>query len=301
MEKLIEVKGNFNLKKLEECSQSFIDYVDIDDVSIRLYKAGIKSFINYLEEINVKTPTRNDVVAYRDMLRDNYSSSTVNSYMVALRSFFKYLKLNGVYEDITVDVKGAKYETIPKKQVLSLEQTQIIYNNLTDLREKALFGLLVTTGLRGIEVQRANIEDIKIHNGEIVLWVQGKKHDEKDNYVKLSDQVLSDIRNYIGDRTSGSIFVSTSNNSKDNRISIVSLRTIIKTIFKRFGLDSDTFSLHSCRRTCAVLSYETGSSIYDIQQVLRHQSINTTTRYLKQVNRDNNKTEFNVSNAIFGG
>jgi integrase len=81
----------------------------------------------------------------------------------------------------------------------------------------------------------------------------------------------------------------------------VSLRKIIKGIFKRFGLDRDTLSCHSLRRSFAVVSYETGSSIYDIQQVLHHSSINTTTRYLKQVDRDNNKTEYNVANAILGG
>ena len=78
------------------------------------------------------------------------------------------------------------------------------------------------------------------------------------------------------------------------------MRKIVKNIFKKYGLNDSSFSLHSLRRTNAVISYESGSSIYDIQQVLRHHSINTTTRYLQQVNRDNNKTEFNVSNTIFG-
>ena len=72
-----------------------------------------------------------------------------------------------------------------------------------------MFSLLITTGLRGIEVARAKIEDIKIHNGEVVLWVQCKKHDSKDEYAKLSNQVLEDIKNYIGNRTNGYIFVST--------------------------------------------------------------------------------------------
>ena len=235
------------------------------------------------------------------MLRANYSSNTTNTYMVAVKSLFKYLEVHDLYKNIAVDIKGAKYDTTPKKEVLSLEQMQYIYNNLTDLREKALFGLMITTGLRVCEISTALIEDIRVYNNEVVLFVLGKKRDSKCEYVKLSNQVLKDIQNYIGNRTSGYIFTSTSNNNNGGGVTTKTLRLHIKDIFKRFGLDRDTLSCHSLRRSFAVVSYETGSSIYDIQQVLHHSSINTTTRYLKQVNRDNNKTEYNVSNMILGG
>lgn len=299
MEKIVLKEKNI-LSNIAQCTESFINYLDVDDRTLKAYKAGIKNFIEYLNNNNIKMPSRNDLISYRDYLRETYSSNTVNSYMIAIRRLFKYLEMNNLCENICVDIKGAKYDTTPKKQVLTLEQTKEIYNNLVDLREKALFSLLITTGLRGIEVQRANIEDIKIHNGEVVLWVQCKKHDSKNEYVKLSNKVLEDIKNYIGNRTTGSIFISTSNENYGDGISTTSIRKIIKNIFKRFGFDDDSFSLHSTRRTNAVISYETGSSIYDIQQVLHHSSINTTTRYLKQVDRDKNKTEYNVANAILG-
>ena len=298
---ILKENNELTLEKLNEYQESFIDYLDVDNLTLKAYKVGINSFISYLKENNVKNPTRDDIIAFRNMLRENYSSNTTNTYMIAIRSLFKYLEIHKIYENICVDVKGAKYDTTPKKQVLTIEQAKEIYSNLTDSREKCIFSLLITTGLRGIEVSRAKIEDIKTYNGEVVLWVQCKKHDSKDEYVKLSNQVLEDIKTYIGGRTSGSLFISTSNENYGKGISTTSIRKIIKNIFKRFGLDSDTFSLHSLRRSNAVISYETGSSIYDIQQVLHHKSINTTTRYLKQVNRDKNKTEYNVSNTILGG
>ena len=281
-------------------SQNFIDYIDVDNKTLKAYSAGIKSFINFLKENGVNTPKRDDVIAFRDMLRDNYSSATVNLYITSLKALFNYLEVNGIYQNITKDVKGAKWETTPKKQVLSVDQVKTIYNELTNSRDRALFSLFVTTGLRGIEVERANIEDIKVYNGEVVLFVQGKKRDSKDEYVKLSDKVLNDLKEYLEDRTYGALFVSTSNENYGERLSSQSMRKIVKNIFKKYGLNDSSFSLHSLRRTNAVISYESGSSIYDIQQVLRHHSINTTTRYLQQVNRDNNKTEFNVSNTIFG-
>ena len=293
-------QNELSVETLKQYEESFIDYIDSDELTIRAYRCGIERFMEYLESNNIKHPTRNDIIGFRDYLRDNYSSNTTNSYMVSIKALFRYLSIHKIYENIAVDIKGARYTNVPKKQVLSLEQVQEIYKKLDDPEEKALFGLMCVTGLRTCEVANALIEDIKEYNGEYVLFVLGKKRDDKSEYVKLSSQVLEDIKNYIGNRTSGNIFISKSNHNKGGGVTTKTIRLIIKRIFKRFGFEDDTFSCHSLRRTFAVISYETGSSIYDIQQVLRHKSIQTTTRYLKQVNRDKNKTEYNVANAIFG-
>ena len=303
-EELLKVKNNniqvLTFERLEQFEESFIDYLDVDDKTLKVYKNGINCFKNYLKENNIQYPTRDSIIGFRNMLRETYSSNTVNAYMISIRALFKYLEIHNLYKNIAVDVKGAKYDTTPKKEVLSLEQMQTIYNDLVDIRERAIFGLMISTGLRVCEVSTALIEDIKMYNNEVVLFVLGKKRDSKCDYVKLSNQVINDLQDYIGNRTSGNIFVSTSNENYGKGLSTVSLRKIIKNIFKRHGLDKDTLSCHSLRRSFAVVSYETGSSIYDIQQVLRHQSINTTTRYLKEIDRNKNKTEYNVANAIFG-
>ena len=295
------MNNSLTITSLNGYKENFIDYLDVDDLTLRSYKAGIENFMNYLKDNSINMPTRENVISYRNHLRETYQDNTVNSYMTALRRLFKYLSANGLYEDLTIDVKGSRHSTTPKKEVLSLEQMQNIYHSLTDTREKALFGLMVGTGLRVCEISTALIEDIREYNGETVLFVLGKKRDSKCEYVKLSPQILEDIKNYIGDRTSGYIFTSTSHNNNGGGVTTTSLRRMIKDILRRHGIDKDTVSCHSLRRSFAVVSYETGSSIYDIQQVLHHASINTTTRYLKQVSRDNNKTEYNVANAILGG
>lgn len=299
--KEIIVKGELTTEVLAELEESFVKYLDVDDLTLKAYRCGIDSLMRFLKDNNIKRPTRNEIISYRNMLRENYSSNTVNTYMIAVRALFKYLKIHNIYENITEDIKGAKYTTTPKKQVLSLEQTQQIYNSLIDAREKALFGLLITTGLRGIEVSRAKLEDIREHNGEIVLWIQCKKHDEKDEYVKLSPKVLEDIYNYVGSRTNGYIFTSTSNHNTGGGVTTTTLRRIIKSIFKRFGLDSDSFSLHSMRRSSATIMYKQGKTIYDIQQVLHHISQNTTVRYINSITRNENNSELIVSNAVLGG
>lgn len=294
------ISSELTLHQLQQYEESFIDYLDVDDLTLKAYRVGINALMQYLKENAIKTPTRDDIIAFRDMLRSSYSSNTVNTYMIAVRALFKYLEIHNLYQNICVDIKGAKYDNTPKKEVLTIEQAQNIYKSLTDLREKCLFGLLITTGLRGIEVSKAMIEDIKVHNGEVVLWVQCKKHDSKDEYVKLSDQVLKDIYAYVGDRKEGYIFTSTSHNNNGGGVTTKTLRLIIKGIFKRFGLDRDTFSLHSTRRSSATIMYEQGADIYSIQQVLHHKSNVTTTRYINALTRNNNKNEYMVSDTILG-
>ena len=280
--------------------ETFISYLDVSSGTLQTYKEGLKAFFKYLIENNIQHPTRDDLRHFRDEFKDKVSINTINSYLTSIRRFFGYLELNGIYENICKDVKSVKTSRIPKKQVLTLEQTKNIYNNLTDLREKCLFSLAITTGLRGVEMSNACIEDIKTYNGELVLWVQCKGHNTKDEYVKLDENVLQDIVNYVGDRKEGNIFISTSNKNKGKGVTTKTLRLEIKNIFKRFGLDSDGFSLHSTRRTTATIAYNNGADLKEIQLLLHHRSLNTTSRYVSQTTRDNAKTEHNIAGVIFG-
>lgn len=288
-------------KMLIQAKRDFYNYLDIKGNSLITYSKGIEKFLQYLNKKQIKTPTRDDFRAFRETLKQDMSVSTINCYMASIRRFFGYLQEKGYYDDITKDVKSLKTSKVPKKQVLTLEQIRNIYSGLTDKREKCLFSLAITTGLRGKEIAEAQIEDIKEYNGETVLWIKCKNHDAKDEYVKLADTVIYDIIEYTGDRNSGYIFTSTSNNNKGQGVTTKTLRLEIKKIFKRFGLDSDAFSLHSLRRSSATVAYLQGQDIYSIQQLLHHKSISTTQRYINSSTRDANKIEYRIADAIMVG
>lgn len=294
------MKDKISIDLLNQYKETFIRYIDVDTKTIHAYKCGIEKLIDYLNTNNLEA-TRNNIINFRNYLRVEFSNNTVNSYMTSLKVFFNYLNDNNICKNLTKDIKGAEYTYVPVKQVLSQEKVKEIYQQLTDLEEKALWSLLFGTGLRGCEVSSANIEDIKLYNGERVLFVLGKKRDSKSEYVKISNTVYQDIMNYVGNRTVGSIFISTSNNSLGNGISTTSIRKKIKNIFKRFGYDDNTYSLHSTRRTSATIMYLNGVDDYSIQQVLRHKSIVTTTRYINAITRNENKAEYVVSDVVFGG
>lgn len=293
---ITQMNNNLNFKNMYE---DFISYIDVSELTLKSYGDGIKNFLNYLSDNGIKNPTRDDVRNYRDELGVNKSVNTVNSYLCSLRVFFNYLESNNLYPNITKDVKNIKTSKIPKKQVLSVEQCKQIYTSLTNKREKLIFSLAISTGLRASEIANAKLDNIKKLNGEYVLYVKCKKRDDESEYVKLSNQVLKDILEYTDGRINGYLFLSESHNSYGKCLSTTSIRNIVKTIFRRFGYDEDGFSCHSIRRSSATIMYDNGQSIYDIQQVLHHRSIQTTQRYINQAVRDNNKSEYIVSDLLF--
>lgn len=298
MNNLICIEEKFNGVEFVNKFFNFLDVQSKD--TVRTYRNGIANFMDYLKKNEIVKPNREDVVNWKLKLKESTSASTVNTYLVAVKALFNFLEMYGIYPNISKYVKGFTMSATPKKNILTEEQIKQIYQGLTDKREKAIFGLMVTTGLRGVEVANAKIENIRQVNGQYCLFIQGKGRTEADEYVKLSETVLRDILSYINNRTFGNIFVSTSNHNNGEGITVLTVRRIIKSIFKEFNIDDETLSSHSLRRTFACECYNLGKSIYDIQQVLRHKNISTTTRYLQQVDRYNNNSEMLVSDILGG-
>ena len=283
----------------EQATEDFTTFLDVSEETLRCYKEGIKKFLEYLKNIEVKYPTRKEIRSFREYLADANSIYTTNSYLTALRRFFAYLEDNNIYENITKNVKSMRTASVPVRQTLSEDQCREIYKSLTDKREKLIFSLAITTGLRANEIALAKIENIKLYNGEVVLFVKCKKRDDESEYVKLPSEVIRDINDYIENRTSGYIFISTSNNNNGGGLTNTSIRNIVKGIFRRFGFDERGFSCHSLRRSMATISYNSGADIVEIQQVLHQKSLVTTKRYIQQCTRDNNKLESKIAEKLF--
>ena len=141
-----------------QATESFITYLDVNEETLRCYKEGIKKFLQYLKNIECKYPTREHIRAFREELSKSNSIYTVNSYLTSLRRFFDYLEANNLYQNITSGIKSLKSSKVPIKQVLSEEECKRIYQSLSDKREKAIFSLAITTGLRASEITLAKIE-----------------------------------------------------------------------------------------------------------------------------------------------
>ena len=284
-----------NTLNIQDILEDFFNYLDVSELTIDTYKEGIKSFIRFLGTNN--TPTRQDILKYKEYLLENYKATTVNARLTAIKQLFKWLSFRGIYPNIAENIKQVDVGNIDKNYP-TLEEIKYIMSTIKTDYDKALFGLLTTTGIRLKEASNANIEDIGILRGQTVLYVLGKGRKSKEEYVKVSDNLLKLLNSVIGERKSGAIFLSTSNNNKGNRASIRALYNRIKKIYENAGIDKDTFTCHALRGSFSVIAMENGASIYEISKVLRHKNIHTTEVYLRSLDRTKNKTEYLVSDMV---
>lgn len=181
----------------------FINYLDASPKTVETYKKALRQFFNYLALNGIRQPQREDVIAFRDDLKaSGLKPTTVQNYITATRIFFKWTEQEGLYPNIAEHVKGAKLDKNHKKDYLTSSQAKEILANIkTDteegLRNYAILSLMVTGGLRTIEVSRADVGDLRTVGENTVLFVQGKGREEKTEYIKISATVEKAIRTYL--------------------------------------------------------------------------------------------------------
>ena len=283
-------------------------YIDVAPKSKETYRKAIKQFLVYIHENATSQPTRETVIEWRDSLKADHKPTTIQTYLTAVKLFFRWLEQEGIYKNVADHVKGVKVSTGHKKDYLTSKQSHKVLasidtDTLKGLRDYAIVGLMLTTGVRTIEVTRADIADLRTVGDTTVLFVQGKGKDEKADYVKLAPQVEDAIRAYITARgateESEPLFTSTSRNNYGERMTTRSIRAIAKNSMVEAGFNSDRLTAHSMRHTAGTLALLNGASTREVQQLLRHSNINTTMIYAHELDREKNNSELKVANAIF--
>jgi len=276
---------------------------DVAPSSRATYLRTIRQFFRWVEEqgLPLATLTRAEVLRYKEaLLSSGMSSLSVGAYLTSVRRFFAWAEGEKIYPNIARDVKGPKRKQQFRKQALTADKAKEVlsYQDGQEVRDHAILNLLLRTGLRTIEVVRANVEDITSKGGTRVLLVHGKGRAEKDAFVILTDRAYQPIADYLATRgrvkAGEPLFTSHSNNSKGARLTTRTVSRIAKESLRSVGLDSREYTAHSLRHTTAVTIMRQGGSIEQAQHVLRHSSPATTQIYtatIKEELRLKNSTE----------
>lgn len=289
--------------------ERFISYLDASPKTIETYTKALRQFFNYIGAHGIRKPQREDVLAFRDDLKaSGLKPTTVQNYITATRIFFKWTAQEGLYPNIAEHVKGAKLDKNHKKDYLTSRQAkEVLAGVQTDseegLRNYAILSLMVTGGLRTIEVSRADVEDLRTVGESTVLYIQGKGREEKTEYIKISAPVEKAIRSYLKARENVEegqpLFTSTSNNSKGKRITTRTVSGVVKTALRNAGYDSARLTAHSLRHTAITLALLAGREITEVQQFARHANLNTTMIYNHALDQAKNGCSDAISSAIF--
>ena len=291
-----------------ELFDSFISYLDASPKTIDTYKKSIRQLFNYFSFNSIKKPKREDILLYKEKLKiRGCKPTTIQSYITACKIFFKWTSQEGYYPNIAEHIKGAKLDKEHKKDYLTSSQVKDILesiekDNIKGLRDYAIILLMVTGGLRTIEIVRANIEDLRTVGEVTVLYVHGKGKEEKTDYIKISFPVEKAIRTYLQLRKTTDetepLFASLSNNNKGQRLTTRSISGIVKSRLKKAGYNSSRLTAHSLRHTAVTLSLLAGKDLTEVQQFARHINISTTMIYNHALDKSKNSCSEAITKAI---
>ena len=292
-----------------ELFQRWVSYLDAKERTVQSYTKNVKRFLQWLMEQGITNPSREDVISYRESLKADHKPTTVQAYIIAVRQFFKWTGAEGLYPDISAHVKGAKLDRNFKKDYLTSRQAgkligSVERETLKGKRDYALLALMLTTGLRTIEVIRADVKDIATVGDDTVLFLQGKGRDEKNEFVKLEPHAEEALREYLAGRADATpespLFASVSHRNTEQRMTTRSISRIVKERLISVNLKSDRLTAHSLRHTAATLNMLNGGTPQETQQLLRHSNISTTMIYSHALERAKNNSEKRIGKAIFG-
>lgn len=295
---------------LDELVAEFTKAQDVRESSRETYRKGLKKFLQWLKARGITSPSRETILTYRDELRESgLSACSVSSYGQAVSNFFSWLEATRGLPNIARGVKWAKRTRGFRKDPLTLDQAlellaSIDRAKLRGGRDYALIGLMLTTGLRTIEVIRANVGDLRQEGGEARLWIQGKGRDEKDEFSLLPADTLKPLHEYLKARgparADAPLFSSLSNRNGGERLTTRTLRRVIKDRLRAIGIDSDRLTAHSTRHTAITLALQAGATLQEAQALARHEKIETTLIYAHNVDRLKQAPERKVAALLSG-
>lgn len=274
---------------------------DVAPSSRRIYASIVTGFLSWA--VSSRRPlselTLADVIAYKEKeLAEGKSTLTVSAHVNGIRRFYEWTEANKIYPNIAKSCHAVRSQEGFRHRPLSVRQVgDLLKKSQADtLRNRALVTLMLYTGLRCIEVARANVGDITYmgEDNTRVLMIQGKGHSEKDDFVQLTESAYRPLKEYLDTRADATpaapLFVAEGNRSRGQRISTRSISKIAKNALKSIGLDGRQFSAHSLRHTAGTNILRAGGSIEQAQQTLRHSNPATTQIYVKMALKERRLT-----------
>lgn len=260
-------------KRVEGCSQKTVQY----------YDSTIRNVLKVVGK-DVKQITTDDLRSYLDTYQQEHKISkvTIDNIRRILSSFFAWL------EDESYIIKSPvrrihKVKTCKTvKETYSDEALEIMRDNAGHIRDLAIIDMLASTGMRVGELITLDRDDIDFVNRECVVLGKGNKQRK----VYFDARTKIHLQNYITSRTDSNPALFVTLQAPHNRLLISGVEIMLRKLGKKLNLSK--VHPHKFRRTLATMAIDKGMPIEQVQQLLGHQSVDTTLQYA-MVNQNNVK------------
>ncbi|MBS1127292.1 MAG: tyrosine recombinase XerC [Nitrospirae bacterium] len=247
----------------------------------------VKSYLTILDQfmrwLTVPLPevTRKEIDAYVDhLLRKRRTPKTIICHLQTIRLFFDYLTneegIGMVNPVIRISLRLPK----PLPRHLKDDQVREFFDVITDLRDRAMFMLMLRCGLRVQEVAELTLDALEYGRRQIFVF-HGKG--AKDRVVYMSEDARSALLAYLEKRSSKAkaLFLVQKGPMKGKPLSVRGIQKRIEYYARKSVLN---VSCHRLRHTMATQLLNADADLAIIQDLLGHSQITTTQRYCRVAN-----------------
>ena len=260
-------------KRVEGCSQKTVQY----------YDSTIRNVLNAIGK-DVKQITTDDLRCYLDAYQQEHKISkvTIDNIRRILSTFFAWL------EDESYIIKSPVRRIHKVKTCKTVKETysdaalEIMRDNVDHIRDLAIIDMLASTGIRVGELITLDRDDIDFVNRECVVLGKGNKQRK----VYFDARTKIHLQNYLASRTDDNPALFVTLQAPYNRLLISGVEIRLRKLGRRLGITK--VHPHKFRRTLATMAIDKGMPIEQVQQLLGHQSVDTTLQYA-MVNQNNVK------------
>ena len=260
-------------------------------------KRNVKLFLSWLESKDIRTVGKKELASYfmhvcsqrqttgTRKAGELISRRTVNGRICAAKKVFTALYRAGYLSDDPFH--GLELGVPPDRSFKRLPFSenemeefleQIDTSTPMGLRNRTLFELIYSSGLRVGEAARLTIGDTDLERREIIVHGKGSR----DRLVPISEVSRDFLRLYIGgriNRLEEAVFLGTRAKGKGKPMRAKEISRRFHTLLTQFGMDGVGRSTHAVRHSTATHLLDNGASIRHVQELLGHKNIENTARY----------------------
>lgn len=273
--------------ELFELITRYLSSLNLDGDTLRAYTIDLHKFERVLNNAPVINITRDTIKDYLNNLTSKYgqrvSLATQNRHYASLHRFFQWCVQEKCLNENPMESLPRRRpnkdmgESTPGSIIRALKREQVekLLRNAQTNRERLLFTLLYTSGIRISEALDLNIQDI--HDGTIHIN-HGKGNQPRQAYLsKQTEKLLIQCVEERGNPTSGPLFIT----AHGQRLSYARARQLFMEAARNIlNADGTPITIHQLRHTfCTERAGHIDSFV--LQRLAGHNDIRTTLRYTK--------------------
>ena len=219
--------------------------------------------------------------------RQEFARTSVRRKVAALRALFRFLVANGQMEHNPAAVLRLAGAPSHLPEALSEQETEELVaqpdpHDANGQRNRLILELLYATGMRVSELQRLNVEDLKLEERSVRVVGKGSK----ERVVFFGAPAEEAIRQYVqqgrtlhlANRKGAGEEAALLLSQRGQRLTVRQIQNVVRSFALAIGASART-SPHTLRHSFATHLLDRGADLRAIQELLGHERLGTTQIY----------------------